>query len=106
MSKIKVGIVGAHWGTDAVLPALRGVPEVEVVAICTAHEETARAVAAAHDIAAPYWSFDDLLADADLELVCVSTRPKVRRDMIVPALEHGMHVITDAAFALGADHAR
>ena len=39
---IRVGIVGAHWGTTALLPALRAVPELEVVAICTAHEEDPR----------------------------------------------------------------
>jgi predicted dehydrogenase len=103
---IRVGIVGAHWGTAAFLPAIRAVPEMEVVAICTAHEATARAAAAEHHIAKPYWSFDELIADPDIDLVSISTRPNVRRDMIVPALEQGKHVITDAAFALNAGYAR
>src|SRR3954453_6433946 len=106
MSEIKVGIVGAHWGTDALLPAIRAVPELEVVAVCTAHEATARAAADKHGIAKAYWNFDELLADPEIDLVNISTRPMTRRDMIVPALEAGKHVITDAAFALNADCAR
>src|SRR5262249_55433875 len=97
-SSIGVGIVGAHWGTAALLPAIRAVPELEVVAICTAHEETARAAAAQHGIPKAYWDFARLVEDADVDLVAVSTRPRVRRDMMIPALEHGKHVITDAAF--------
>ena len=43
---LRVGIISAAWGAQAHLPAWRAVPGVEVVGICTAHQETAEAAAA------------------------------------------------------------
>jgi predicted dehydrogenase len=43
--KIRLGIIGANihygWGSRAHLPALTHLPDYEVVALCTAHQETA-----------------------------------------------------------------
>ena len=52
---LRVGIISAAWGTQAHLPAWRAVPGVEVVAVCTAHRETAAAAAAEHGIDMPFW---------------------------------------------------
>ena len=50
--KIRVGIVGATvtqggsgWGAYAHVPALKALPHYELTAVCTAHEETAKASA-------------------------------------------------------------
>ena len=50
---IRVGIVGATvttggsgWGANAHVPALDALPDYQLVAICTAHEDTAQASAA------------------------------------------------------------
>ena len=44
--KIRLGIIGANvhydWGTQAHLPALTHLPDYELVAVCTAHSETAQ----------------------------------------------------------------
>ena len=47
-AKIRVGIVGATvtpggsgWGANAHVPALHALPEFELKAVCTAHEDTA-----------------------------------------------------------------
>ena len=49
-AKIRVGIVGATitpggsgWGANAHVPALHHLPDFELKAVCTAHEETALA---------------------------------------------------------------
>ena len=48
-----MGIVGATvtqggsgWGANAHVPALKALPDYELTAVCTAHEETAKASAA------------------------------------------------------------
>src|ERR687887_570888 len=57
--KIRVGIVGATvtqggsgWGEHAHVPALKALRDYEVKAVCTAHEDTAKALAAAEEMAA------------------------------------------------------
>ena len=43
-SPLRVGLIGAggRWGPRAHVPALKGVSEAELYAVCTAHAETAR----------------------------------------------------------------
>jgi hypothetical protein len=41
MKTQRAGIISANWGAMAHLPAWRGVPGVEVTAICTSRRETA-----------------------------------------------------------------
>ena len=44
---LRVGLIGAggRWGPRAHVPALKGVSEAELYAVCTAHAETAQAAA-------------------------------------------------------------
>src|SRR5262245_2411953 len=53
-NRIRVGIVGATvtqggsgWGANAHVPALKALPGYELKAVCTAHEDTAKASASA-----------------------------------------------------------
>lgn len=89
---LRVGIISAGWGAFAHLPAWRAIPGVEVTAICTAREETARAAAQRHGIARPFWDALAMCADADIDIVDLGTRPNVRLPMVLTALAHGKHV--------------
>jgi len=106
VKKLRVGIISANWGARAHLPAWRSLPDVEVLAICTAHEETARAAAAEHGIARPYWDYRRMVADPDLDIIDVGTRPSLRADMVSAALKAGKHVYNGIPFATGAEPAR
>jgi predicted dehydrogenase len=86
---LRVGIVSAAWGAFAHLPAWRAIPGVEVTAICTAHEGTARAAASRHGIARPFWDALAMCADRDIDIVDLGTRPLLRRPMIEAALAAG-----------------
>ena len=89
---LRVGIVSARWGAFAHLPAWRAIPGVEVAAICTSREETARAAAEQHGIARPFWSAEQMCADPDIDVVDLGTRPNVRLPMVLAALTHGKHI--------------
>src|SRR5262249_40126162 len=72
--KIRVGIVGATvtqggsgWGTNAHVPALNALPDYELNAVCTAHEDTAKASAAAFGAARGFDKFGDMAADRDID---------------------------------------
>ncbi|TXC70271.1 Gfo/Idh/MocA family oxidoreductase [Sphingomonas ginsenosidivorax] len=89
---LRVGIISAAWGAFAHLPAWRAIPGVEVTAICTSREETARAAADRLGIARPFHDFRAMCADPDLDIIDCGTRPVLRREMVLAALANGKHV--------------
>lgn len=98
--KLKVGIIGANWTLLAHAPAWRLLPNVEVAAICTAHQETAEEAARTHGIPRAYWDFHEMAQDRDLHIIDVGTQPALRYDMVMAALDAGKHVYNCLPFAV------
>jgi len=102
---LKVGIISANWGVKCHLPAWRAVEGVEVVAICTSREASARAAAEANGIPRAYWDHRELVADPDIDVIDVGTRPSLRYHMLKAALAAGKHVYAGVPFAANAAQA-
>jgi predicted dehydrogenase len=96
---LRVGVVGASYAAGTHLPAYAALPEIEAVAVATAHASTARAVAERFGIERAYVGYEDLCADPDVDLVDVATRPSRHRDMAEAALAAGKHVLCEAPLA-------
>ncbi len=103
---IRVGIIGANYTLIAHSGAWRAIPGVEIGAVCTAHQETAEA--AARDFAIPkaYWNYREMMQDKDLDIITVGTKPALRYDMVMSALEAGKHVYNCLPFAVNVAQAR
>ena len=106
--RIRVGIVGATvtvggsgWGAHAHVPALRSLPSYELKAVCTAHEETAKASAAAFGAELAFSDFDRMLAHPDIDLVAVVVRVPHHHELTMKALRAGK--ATFCEWPLGAD---
>lgn len=98
--KLKVGIVSANWGAAAHLPAWRSLGgQVEVTAMCTSREETARQAAAKFSIARPFWSYEAMCADPEIDIIDAGTNPILREKIVTAALAGGKHVINQMPFA-------
>jgi predicted dehydrogenase len=98
--KLRVGIISANWGAAAHLPAWRTLSEdVEVTAICTSRQETAETAAEQFDVARPFWSYEAMCADPDIDIIDVGTNPVLRAKMVTAALNAGKHVINQMPFA-------
>ena len=81
-SPLRVGLIGAagRWGPRAHVPALQGIPQAELYAMCTAHEKTARAAAEKFGVARAYGSDTALNADANVEEIArLMTDQKIKR---------------------------
>jgi predicted dehydrogenase len=96
---IRVGVVGANWGLSHVA-AWRSVPGAEVAAICTAHRETAEAVAREHAIPHAYWDAGAMLADPALDVIDVTPRPSIRAPIALRVLAARKHLLQPIPFAL------
>src|SRR6184192_3427278 len=94
--KIRVGIVGATvtqggsgWGANAHVPALKALPGYELKAVCTAHEDTAKASAAAFGAEHAFHRFSDMAAHPDVDLLVVCVRVPGHRELVMAGLHTG-----------------
>ena len=74
--RLRVGVIGANvsygWGPRAHLPALLALPEIELAAVCTAHENTAKESAEKYGAPMAFHNHQEMLRQADL----AGTRPQ------------------------------
>jgi predicted dehydrogenase len=93
---VRVGIVGATvdrgWGWRSHIPALRSLPELDLAAVCTAHQETAEAAAAATGARHAFSDYRALIACPDVDLVTIAVRVPWHREMALAAIQAGKHV--------------
>src|SRR5258708_37015694 len=94
--KIRVGMGGASvteggsgWGTNAHVPALKALPHYELKAVCTSHEDTAKASAAAFGAERAFHRFSDMAAHPEVDLVVVCVRVPGHRELVVAGLLAG-----------------
>lgn len=106
--KIRVGIVGATvtqggsgWGANAHVPALKALPDYQLKAVCTSHEDTAKASAAAFGAERAFHRFSDMAADPDVDLLVVCVRVPGHRDLVMAGLQAGKAVLCE--WPLGAN---
>ena len=104
-SILRVGLVGANWGASHAA-AWRMVPGVQLAAVCTSKRETAEAAAQTLAADAAYWDAERMIAEADIDIVDVTTRPSVRVPIIQTALRAGKNVIQPMPFALDLEGGR
>jgi predicted dehydrogenase len=97
--KIRVGIVGATvtqggsgWGANAHVPALKALPGYQLAAVCTAHEDTAKASAAAFGIERAFHRFSDMAASPEVDLLVVCVRVPGHRELVMAGLQAGKAV--------------
>ena len=91
---IRVGIVGATvtpggsgWGANAHVPALQALPGYELKAVCTAHENTARASAEAFGAQLAFHDMQEMVAHPDVDLIAVVVRVPLHKQLVMNALE-------------------
>lgn len=101
-AKVRVGIVGATvtpggsgWGANAHVPALQALPDFELKAVCTAHEETAKASAAAFGAELAFHDFEEMIAHPDIDLIAVVVRVPGHHSLVMSALEAGKSVFCE-----------
>ena len=106
--KIRVGIVGATvtqggsgWGANAHVPALKALPHYELKAVCTSHEDTAKASAAAFGAELAFHRFSDMATHPDVDLIVVCVRVPGHRDLVMAGLQAGKAVLCE--WPLGAN---
>ena len=103
--RIRIGIVGANrnygFGMRAHLPALLSLPEYELTAVCTAHQETAEESAKHYGAAFAFHDYEAMVRHPDIDVVTVCVRVPFHYPMVMAALNAGKHVYCE--WPLGAN---
>jgi predicted dehydrogenase len=103
---LRLGLVGADatgrgWGPVAHIPALHGIEQVELVALCTSRPESAAAAADAYGIERAHHDVGEMVAQPDIDIVSVVVKVPHHHQVVMAALEAGKHVFCE--WPLGAN---
>ena len=99
-SSLRAGIIGAgDIGQKGHLPGLQAAG-VDVIAVCDANIQRAQDVAAKFNIPNAYGSYQELLANGDIDLVTVGLPNAFHAPVSIAALEHGKHVLCEKPMSI------
>ena len=103
---LRIGLIGAGANTRLRhIPGLRALPDVELTAVCNRRPESTAALAREFGIPKTYESWQDLVADAEIDAVVIGTWPYLHCPITLAALDAKKHVLTEARMSLNAAEA-
>jgi predicted dehydrogenase len=106
MKRIGMGLVGPGFVARHHIDAVRRLGFVDVVAIAASSEASARRKADALGVARAYGSYEALAADPDVHVVHNTTPNHLHEAVILAALAHRKHIVSDKPLATTAAVAR
>jgi len=104
---IRIGIVGAGANTRLRhVPGFRANRDVELTGVVNRSRESSERAAAEFEIPRVFDSWQDLVADDEIDAVMIGTWPDMHCEVTCAALDAGKHVMTEARMARTAAEAR
>ena len=105
--KIKLGIIGAGANTRAKhIPKFQNIEDVEITAVANRSIESSKKVAEEFGIPNVFNTWQELLASADIDAVCIGTWPYIHEILVTEALNEDKHVLTEARMSMDTAQAR
>lgn len=104
---VKWGVLStAHIGTEKVIPAIQRSQHCEVVAVASRDADRAAVTAETLGIPRSYGSYEELLADNEVEAIYNPLPNHLHREWTVAAAEAGKHILCEKPLAMTAAEAR
>src|SRR5580704_3602258 len=98
--RVRIGLVGAGKNTrERHASGFRSLPDVEIVGVVNSTPESTARVARDLEISKTYPRWQDLVADPQVDAVCIGTWPNLHCEITCAALAAGKHVLTEARMA-------
>ncbi len=104
-SKVKMAMVGLGFGAEFI-PIYQAHPDAEVVAICRRNEAELNKTGEQFGIAKRYTTFEQVLADPDVDCVHINSPIADHAWMSLQALDAGKHVMCTVPMATTIDECR
>lgn len=95
---VRWGIISTAHINRLVIPPAQASPKVDLVGVASRTEERADAYAAEWEIPRAYGSYEDLLADPEIEAVYISLPNTMHCEWSIKSVEAGKHVLCEKPF--------
>ena len=99
MDRIKFGVIGLGWFGEYHCDVLRGLPDVELYALCTRNEARLRELAGKFDVHHTHTDYHKLLEDPQVDAVSIVTMWDQHTEPTLAALRAGKHVFLEKPMA-------
>jgi len=107
MAKLRWGVLGtSNFARNKILPALKESEYASIAAIASRSLERAQAVATQFNIPKAYGSYEDLLADPDIDVIYNPLPNHLHVPWTIKALEASKHVLCEKPIALSVAEAK
>jgi predicted dehydrogenase len=110
LSKLGVGIIGVSatrgWAASAHIPALRALPNYEIRALSAHSNASARAAGDAFGVSQVFSDHEQLVTQADIDVVAVTVKVPHHRQLVSAALAAGKAVYCEWPLGRDLDDAR
>ena len=103
---MKLGILGAGGIASTMAKTVAGMKGVEAYAVAARDLERAREFAQKYEVKKAYGSYEEMLADDEVELVYIATPHSHHYLHAKMCLEAGKHVLCEKAFTVNAEQAQ
>lgn len=97
---IGIGIIGSGFARKVQIPAFRSCDDAKIVSIASGSIENAKSTADEFDI--PHFTDDwrETIVRDDVDLICITTPPKLHREMAIAAVQNNKHVLCEKPMAM------
>ncbi len=102
---VNVAMIGLGFGSEFI-PIYQNHPDANIIAICRRDEDQLRETGDQFGIEKRYTSYDDVLADADVDFVHINSPIRDHAWMSLKALDAGKHVICTVPMATTIEECR
>lgn len=96
--KVRIGVIGLGIMGEQYTRIYQASPLAEVVAVCTRRRERLDEIGDKYNVAARYTDYEDLLADASVDAVCIATPDFAHYAPVKAAIQAGKHVLCEKPF--------
>mmetsp|Transcript_37917 Transcript_37917/g.45799 ORF Transcript_37917/g.45799 Transcript_37917/m.45799 type:complete len:404 (-) Transcript_37917:166-1377(-) len=103
---LRWGLLGCGRVSHDFAQALKHVPTATVAAVAARSSDSAKAFADKHGVSTSYGSYDELIADENVDIVYVGNITSLRRKIGEKCLLGNKHVLLEKPFACSADDAK
>jgi len=103
---MKIGVLGTGWIVNVVTKTLKGMDNMECYAIASRTLERAQQAKEEYGYEVCYGSYEELVADPNVELVYIATPHSRHYDDMALCIEAGKNVLCEKAFTLNAVQAK
>jgi len=100
LDKLRVAVIGLGEFGELQTSVLSGLPNAEVVAVCTRREFRVKEVAKKYNVKEHYTDYRKVLQNSEIDAVTITTSEAAHKEITIAAAQNGKQILVEKPFAL------